>query len=426
MTTWLKGDSFPFKAESRSICEYRGGQIWIAGAREGATVYYSVRTWRDGATYWSAPRVVFFVDTPATVQVFISEKDGLVQLQCGEQNWYIRPEDMDEIKPGVAICQTPYNETGRLLIFSGTMLAGMALKDRPGFTEAELPGYYNALVDDGINAERNLSCWVDNNAAPWESLRPWTDRLDRPNEDYYTALDRRMALVAERRLTEIITVGPYDGYHLRYDLYFEAYVREFVRRTKKWLPYIIYETWNEPSGFPGGTADDAEASLRMVKIFQEEGVPSEHIQIPYCDSSTMFRTLQVTLGGKGLACLHWVGSMETITVTNENGKAWEGSEGTALLMQNGLYASNDGEDTQRASRGLNWQHLEAQGNREYLRPDNDQLYDVTKWMLSHGRGYEHLSAAGFQRAETPHLGDAIEIGRAERRAMRQAWDEAYQ
>jgi hypothetical protein len=415
MTTWLRGDDFPFKADSRSICEYDNGKVWIAGARDGNLLMYSVRQWKDGVTVWSAPKNVS-VDAPeSTVQVFISDKDGYVQFQCGNQNWYIDPRTIDEISAPIEVCQTPYHETGKLLIFSGTMLAGMALRERPGFSEAELPGYYNALAADGINAERNLSGWVDNEAPPWESLRPWTDRLDRPNEEYYRQFDRRMKLVAERRLTEIITVGPYDGYSLRHDPYFPAYVREFVRRTKKWLPYIVYETWNEPGGQNAG-ADEAEASLQMVKILQEEGVPNAHIQISYCDSSVMFMTLQVTLRGEGLACLHWVGSMETITISNEHGQAWEGSPGTALLMENGLYASNDGEDTQRASRGLNWWHREQMGCREYLRPDNDQLYEVTKWMLSRGRGYEHLSAAGFQSTETPVLADAIEIGRAERRA----------
>jgi len=231
-----------------------------------------------------------------------------------------------------------------------------------------------------------------------------------------------MALVAQRKLTEILTIGPYVGYHLKDIPTFLRYVETFIKRTKKWLPYVIYETWNEPSGTP---EEQVAASRRIVDILQAEGVPNAHIQIPYSDSSDFAMLLVNQMKGEGLACLHWVGSMETIQLSTERGQAWEGSSGTEWLMRNGLYGSNDGEDTQGAARGLNWWHREQVGCQKYRRPDIDQLYKITKWMLSHGRGYEHLSAAGFQRSETPILADAIVLGKSERAAMRQAYEDVY-
>ena len=311
------------------------------------------------------------------------------------------------------VCEIPYRKTGKLLCWSGTMLAGLVMKETATYKDADLPAYYDALAADGVNAERNMVCL--DSTPEWELNLPWIgDDLKAVNEEFYRVLDRRMALVAARDLTEIITVGPYSGYDLRGNPDFPGYVREFVKRMKKWLPNIIFETWNEPVGSPD---EIAETQKQMVTIFQEEGVPDSHIQIAFADGGKNSDILMTQLGGEGLMSLHWIGSMETVQ------QVWEPSSNYVPLMGYGLYGSDDGQDTQRSAHGLNWWWHEQQGITEYRRPDNDQIYEITKWMLTHGRGvgYEHLSAAGFQTAATPNLEEAIRIGKDERKAMYRAY-----
>jgi hypothetical protein len=327
---------------------------------------------------------------------------------------------------GKVVCKHPYSEESSILIWSGTRLCGLSLLPYDGMKETELPGYYDALAQDGVNAERNFSCFLDTDDL-WRGLIPWNgDDLASVNEAYYAQALGRMRLAAARKLTEVVTVGPYSGYHLRGRPDFPAYVRNFVRRTKPLLPYIVYETWNEPGDGTEGEEDKTRWSEMMVDIFLSEGIPPRNIMVPFADCGMFADLLVQKLQGKGLGSLHWVGSMETIL---EAEHPWEGSPGTMGLMLNGLIGSNDGEDVMRKSLGLNWFELEQAGNVEFRRPNVPQLRAITAWMTGvkefqgstfRGRGYEQLSAAGCQRQVLPRIYDAIETGRAERRAMAEA------
>jgi len=124
------------------------------------------------------------------------------------------------------------------------------------------------------------------------------------------------------------------------------------------------------------------------------------------------------LAGEGLASGHGIGSMETILAPWPNG--WATSSGTLKLMEYGLTGSNDGEDTEKAALGLYWFWMPQGPGR---RSSAAQAHDVTAWMLEHGKGWEMLSASGFQSGGRPNLKAAIELGREERKAMRKAYNE---
>jgi hypothetical protein len=198
---------------------------------------------------------------------------------------------------------------------------------------------------------------------------------------------------------------PYDGINS------EDEVRELIRRTKSFLPNIIYECVNEPAN------NDRQA--RIVQILKEEGIPNKFIMIDWVDSSEFTILLETTLAGEGLASLHRVGSMETIHAPWPTG--WSTSEGTMKAMRNGLGGSCDGSDVTGNSHGLRfWYHVQH-GVEGFERPDNQQLYEITKWMLENGKHYEDLSATGFQESESPNLKKAIENGKIERQKMYQAY-----
>lgn len=97
MNLWNKGSSLGIKADSLSTCEYRQGSIWIIGARLGSNLYYAVRQWKNGETIVSEPKLVS-PEVSGDVQIFISEKDGYVQLSCGGEFWWIDPKDIKEIQ----------------------------------------------------------------------------------------------------------------------------------------------------------------------------------------------------------------------------------------------------------------------------------------------------------------------------------------
>lgn len=320
------------------------------------------------------------------------------------------------------------------------MIGGLSMKDTAIWKEDDLPAYLDAIIIDGCNSHRD--CWFFLNPSPgeaWQSYVPWIGSdYAVPNEEYYSVIDRRLKMFYDRKLTEVISLTPYGmDQNVVFNMAYQSAVRTFIQRTKKYLPFVRYETFNEPSG----TEDDKfSVNQIMVDILKQENVPNWAIQIAFVDRSANSSLLINTLGGEGTMSLHWVGSMETIQKAD---KPWENSPGTQWLMGHGLGSSDDGQDTQRKALGLNWGYLEAQGITEARRPNDAQLYEMTKWMLRkfelmeldangeyiytgkmvNGRLIEHLSAAAFQHPyEQPNLKQAIEIGRPERRAMREAYN----
>jgi len=294
-------------------------------------------------------------------------------------------------------CIGPYHKTGKLRVFIGSMLSGLAMKETPEWPDARLPEYYNALVIDGINAERNFSTCAPGD--PYDPLDYW--RFDDP--EYLTVIKGRLDLIKERDLTEIVCLQPYRG------TISDDKVRWLIRALKPYLPNIVFECVNEP------TENDRQRQL--VEILRAEGVPNKYIQIEFVDSGDFYDLLHKTLNDEGLATYHWTGTMETIHAPWPKG--WSTSSGMMEFMKMGLYGSNDGQDMARAAKGLNfWLHDHHNPPiTEYRRPDNQQLKDVTTWMLAHGKGNENLSASAYLKAASPNMDDCINIGHAERRAM---------
>lgn len=346
----------------------------------------------------------------------------------------------------VPVCDIPCDETGILMIWSGFMIAGLSMKDTAIWKEADLPAYLNALVIDGIPAHRDCFCFLDSKPGDeWQSYILWVgDTYDVPNEEYYAVIDRRLQMFYDRKLTEVISLTPYGlSQNVVFDPKFQSCLRTFIRRTKKFLPYVRFETFNEPN-----TNEDAkvEVNKTVVEILQSEGIPNKYIQIAFADRSANSAILINTLKSEGTMSLHWVGSMETIQTGDT---PWEGSPGTQWLQGAGLGSSDDGQDVKRKALGLNWGYLEAQGITEAQRPNDEQEFNIVKWMLRkfekllaptdgsdnyihtgimvHGRLVEHLSAAGFQHPlGQPNLLQAIEIGRSERLKMREAYNIAME
>ena len=310
---------------------------------------------------------------------------------------------MSELK-----CDYPYYKTRKLVCWSGTLLSGMCMKehDKCEFKEVDLPEYYDALVEDGINSERNFAVFLDDDEY-WKAYRPWVgDDLDVVNEEYYQVFNRRMALVAERKLTEIVTVGPYAGYHLKSSSNFPGYVHTFICRTQKWMPYIIYETWNEPTG---SVDEQYDSQKLIVDILKAVSIPLNHIQVNWFDSSLFFKLISEDLQGKGLAAIHWYGSERSADTLKVGMMA-------SHLIPNGTYPCSDGQDWHREAKGLDWPW---DITKEYRRPSVGQIRYISKVIFElGGRGFDHLSASGFQPdLMTPNLKKAIELGRDERRAM---------
>jgi len=341
----------------------------------------------------------------------------------------------------MSVCDIPVHEVGVNLIWSGFMLGGLSMYDTEIWKEADLPLYLDAIAEDGCNAHRDVWCFFDGANEVWRSYVPWVGNdYAVPNEEYYAVIDRRLKMFYERKLTEIISLTPYGmDQNVVFNGAYQSALRTFIQRTKKYLPFVRYETYNEPN-----TNEDAkvEVNKKMVEILQSEGVPNWAIQIAFADRSANSAILINTLNSEGTMSLHWVGSMETI---QDGPTPWAGSPGTQWLMGAGLGSSDDGQDMKRKSLGLNWGYLEEQGITEAQRPNNLQLYKMTRWMLRkfelmkidangnyiytgqtvRGRVIEHLSAAGFQhKKEQPNLKMAIEIGRDERIIMRNAYNDS--
>lgn len=404
--TWTQGGTYFHGrnyAGAASCYDARGCFHLVALSLDSHSIDHMVQGSRSPFPV-AAYSIHFVEKATGTPTITFSFLTGFLRIfvpleNVGIEEWAAKQEDFPDPSgdPIIPKCSSPYHREGKLLVWSGTSLTTLSTKDNALFKEADLPAYYDALVADGVNAERSFAYFTDGDTN-WDSFLPC-------NPGFYEHLNYRLGLIKERDLTEIMCLTPYGGENS-----FDE-VREIIRRTKSFLPNIIYECVNEP------TTNDRQK--RIVDILKDENIPNKYIQINFLDSGEFGELLTVWLNGEGLACAHRTGSMETIRLTNELGKAWEGSPGCMRLMGNGLYGSNDGDDVQQSAKGLTFWAQKPEDKIKYRRSDNNQITEITSWMLAHGRGvgFEVLSACGFQASEPPDLKEAIRIGRDERRAM---------
>jgi len=299
-------------------------------------------------------------------------------------------------EPIIPQCDIPWPTTHKLLIWSGLLLCDLSTKDNPEFLELDFDDYYDALAVDGVNAIRSFAFFLDEIPGYWESWKP-------VDLEYAKCVTDRLTLITARRLTAIVSLWAYGGGST------DSEIDYIIDLAKPFMPYVIFEPINEAYGMSG--------QIKIINMLKAKGVPNSAIMLAFQDSGEFADTLVNTLAGEGLASGHGVGSMETINAPWPNG--WATSSGTLALMKLGLFPSSDGEDATHSARGLYWFWLPPPGPGR--RPSVDQIYEITKWCLQNGRGYEQLSASGFQSGGRPNLKAAIELGREERKAMRKAW-----
>jgi hypothetical protein len=309
------------------------------------------------------------------------------------------------VKPEPVIPQTDVDWTvTRIMIsYDACLLGFFCSKDLDGeFTKERLTAYADALSEDGISMARGFSHFYDDIPGVWESWKP-------VDPEYRDVLQSRIRLMAERKITSIISLEPYGA-----GLAPDADIDWIIDSAKPFLPYVVFETANENG--------NAALSEKLVNQIKAHGIPSENIMIYFEDSGAFADLLVNALEGKGLASLHGVGSMDTINAPWPRG--WAASPGTLKLMEYGLTGSNDGEDGEHKAQGLFWPWLpHGPGQRSTA----GQGHDIEAWNLAHGRGWEFLSASGFQQhgpgQQRPDLLGAIELGREERLAMRRVYNE---
>jgi len=168
---------------------------------------------------------------------------------------------------------------------------------------------------------------------------------------------------------------------------------------------IVYEPWNEN----GNLATQA----RIVNMLKDSSIHNKYIQLYFEDSGDWVRYLQANPGM--ISTQHGVGSMKTVDYW------WRGSPGCRELMKLGFYAGDDGGDMEKDAHGPMFY-----SNSESRRPDNGQLYEITKFMLQNTTGFDHLSAAAFANGETvPDLEKEMANGVGEMEAMNHAWHDVF-
>lgn len=333
---------------------------------------------------------------PATHPAQYIDKDG--QRPTEICTTHTKPE------PPIPQCDVPWPDKRWFGPWDGALLGYYCSKELDGeFTKDRLTAYADALAEDGIPLTRGFSHFYDEIPGIWESWKP-------VDQEYRDILQFRIKLMADRKITSIISLEPYGA-----GLAPDADIDWIIDSAKPFLPWVIFETANEN----GNTS----LSAKLISQLKGHGIPSENILIYFEDSGAFADLLVNTLEGKGLASLHGVGSMETIDAPWPNG--WSTSPGTLKLMIYGLTGSNDGDDYAKEAKGLLWPWLPNGPGR---RSTAGQSHDITFWYLTNGgRGWEFLSASGFQQhgpgQQRPDLLGAVELGKEERRAMRRAYGE---
>lgn len=306
------------------------------------------------------------------------------------------------VKPEPPIPQTdiPYPDKHAFVSWDGALLGFFCSKDLDGeFTKERCTTYANALAEDGVAVTRGFSHFYDDIPGVWESWKP-------VDAEYREVLQWRIKLMADRKITSEIVLEPYAGEAPDADLDW------IIESAKPFLPYVIFETANE--------CGDMALHTRLINKLKAHGIPNSSIALYFVDSGEFADMLVNGLAGEGLASLHGVGSMDTILAPWPRG--WAASPGTLKLMEYGLTGSNDGEDSEHKAQGYFWPWLPTGPGQ---RSTAAQGHDIEAWNLQNkGRGWEFLSAAGFQSgSQRPNLLEAVEKGREERKAMRAAYSE---
>jgi hypothetical protein len=307
-------------------------------------------------------------------------------------------------EPPIPQCDIPWPNKHAFIPWDGALLGFFCSKDLDGeFTKERCTTYANALAEDGIPMTRGFSHFYDEIPGVWESWKP-------VDPEYRDVLQSRIRLMAERKITSIISLEPYGAGGPAPD----ADIDWIIDSAKPFLPFVVFETANEN----GNTG----LSTKLINQLKAHGIPNENILIYFEDSGAFADLLVNALEGKGLASLHGVGSMDTVNAPWPRG--WSTSPGTLKLMEYGLTGSNDGEDGEKKAEGLFWPWMPTGPGQ---RSTAAQGHDVESWYLAHGRGWEFLSASGFQQhgpgQQRPDLLGAVELGREERKALRVAYDE---
>lgn len=313
------------------------------------------------------------------------------------------------VKPEPPIPQTDvdWTVTRVMISYDACLLGFFCSKELDGeFTKDRLTAYANALAEDGISITRGFSHFYDDLPGVWESWKP-------VDAEYREVLQSRIKLMADRKITSMISLEPYGAGEAP-----DADLDWIIESAKPFLPYVIFETANESGSM--------SLHIKLINKLKAHGIPNSSIAFYFVDSGEFADMLVNGLSGEGMASLHGVGSMDTITAPWPRG--WATSPGTLKLMEYGLTGSNDGEDAEHKALGSCWPWMPpdpATGKCNGQRSTAAQGHDILAWNLQNkGRGWEFLSAAGFQSgSQRPNLLEAVEKGREERKAMRTAYSE---
>jgi len=309
---------------------------------------------------------------------------------------HVKPE------PPIPQCDIPCWLTHQYLIYDACLLGWPSSVNNEEFTIEDETAYADAITEDGINCIRGFGFFLDD---VYKDGKPYWISWKPVDEEYQSVFQRRLKLMADRKITTIVSLWAYGGGST------DSEIDYIVDLARPFMPLVIFEMQNESSSM--------SEQRRLIARCKAKGIPNSALLINFNDSGDFADCLQNELNGEGLACGHGVGSMQTIDAPWPNG--WSTSSGTLALMKYGLFPSSDGEDAAHSAQGLYWFWLPPPGPGR--RPSVDQIYEITKWSLQNGRGYEQLSAAAFQSGGRPNLKAAIELGREERLAMRRAYNE---
>ena len=316
------------------------------------------------------------------------------------------------------VCADNYNDAHRVFCISPANLVLISTKEKPDFKEADIPKMLDVMVSHGVRMLRTISAFFDEGDG-WDSWQP-----SRDGSAYWECFHRRMKWITERNMTVILTVMPYKGD------YSDNTIRQLVKEAKRYRPRVVFEPVNEPGGISeqkrvvdilkedwylvqregaGAIWLQKEALLPTDTVLEHEPpVENKFIQLGWVDSGDFFNYFDATLHGEGLLCSHNTGSMETINCQEDGwnkrspfpdgppvGNVWK-------LMKMGYYPSDDGEDAHKAARGLMFY-----GDPRTRRPDNDQLYEMCKFLFKYTPGFDHMTAADFIHGNSPAIDDEV-------------------
>lgn len=290
----------------------------------------------------------------------------------------------------------PYHKTGKLLVVADACLTLACTRDSDTFKASDIPDYLNSCVLDGVNAIRSVSQFNDETPGKWESWKV-------AEIGYEDHLRQIMTWVKERDLTLILCLQPYgDRTPMPTNLY-----QSLIYLAQSFAPNVIIEPENEPQ--------DMTIANIVVPMAKAMGVPNSHLQVEWVDAGEYFDMVKDTLNGEGISCLHFYASMDSINAPWPKG--WTTSENSMMFVRvYGLYPSTDGGLDGHDGQFPWWT------DPTWHCASPQDAYEMCRWNLSEGgRGLELLSKSMFS-TDFPNVALSIEGGRAERQAMRRAYD----